>query len=389
MNSPIHLRGITWNHTRGFLPLVATAQRFEETHPGIRITWEKRSLQAFADAPLEVLARKFDLLVIDHPHAGVAAAGGFLLPLDEHLPAGFLAGQAAHQVGRSHNTYAYGGHQWALAIDAATPVASWNPAKMQGHTVPKSWEDLMNLAAGGSVAVPAIPIDSLMNWYSLCADIDNSLFAASDRLVDPHVGAEALRRLVQIVKACPPACLERNPIAVYEALCDPDNPAAYCPFAYGYANYAQTGYARASLEFGGPPSAPSGNPLRTTLGGTGLAISNQTAHCETALAYAQFVAEPAVQSSLYVRAGGQPGHRAAWTDPVADRWANGYFSATIETLDRAYHRQRYNGYMFFQDEASPVIHRTLRGELAPEDAVEKMNELYLKSLQGDPPIERL
>jgi len=42
----IELRGSAWNHTRGFLPVVATAQRWEERNPEIRITWEKRSLQA-------------------------------------------------------------------------------------------------------------------------------------------------------------------------------------------------------------------------------------------------------------------------------------------------------------------------------------------------------
>jgi len=46
------LRGIAWDHTRGFVPMVATAQRFHELHPEIEIRWEKRSLQAFADAPI-------------------------------------------------------------------------------------------------------------------------------------------------------------------------------------------------------------------------------------------------------------------------------------------------------------------------------------------------
>ena len=31
------LTGITWNHTRGYLPLVATAQRFSEMHPEVEI----------------------------------------------------------------------------------------------------------------------------------------------------------------------------------------------------------------------------------------------------------------------------------------------------------------------------------------------------------------
>jgi multiple sugar transport system substrate-binding protein len=48
----LQLRGITWNHTRGLLPLVATAQRFNETHPELQVSWDKRSLQEFADARL-------------------------------------------------------------------------------------------------------------------------------------------------------------------------------------------------------------------------------------------------------------------------------------------------------------------------------------------------
>ena len=55
-DGPIRLRGIAWDHSRGFTPMVATAQRYGELHPGIQVTWEKRSLQAFADAPLAALA---------------------------------------------------------------------------------------------------------------------------------------------------------------------------------------------------------------------------------------------------------------------------------------------------------------------------------------------
>jgi multiple sugar transport system substrate-binding protein len=66
------LRGITWNHSRALPPLVATAQRFEEQHPGVRIQWEKRSLHEFGHADLATLAHTFDLLVIDHPMVGDA-----------------------------------------------------------------------------------------------------------------------------------------------------------------------------------------------------------------------------------------------------------------------------------------------------------------------------
>jgi len=67
LSKNIILKGITWNHSRGFLPMVATAQRFAELYPNVQITWEKRSLQAFADYSIQELAERFDLLVIDHP----------------------------------------------------------------------------------------------------------------------------------------------------------------------------------------------------------------------------------------------------------------------------------------------------------------------------------
>ena len=96
------LRGIAWNHTRGYLPMVATAQRFQELHPDVEIIWEKRSLQAFADQPIQVLAQTFDLLVIDHPFVGYAAQHPVLVPLDQHLDHAYLADQAAHSVGASY-----------------------------------------------------------------------------------------------------------------------------------------------------------------------------------------------------------------------------------------------------------------------------------------------
>ncbi|RZL46370.1 MAG: carbohydrate ABC transporter substrate-binding protein, partial [Pedobacter sp.] len=73
MSKNIILKGITWNHSRGLLPMVATAQRFAELNPNVQITWEKRSLQQFADFSIQELAERFDLLVIDHPWAGFAS----------------------------------------------------------------------------------------------------------------------------------------------------------------------------------------------------------------------------------------------------------------------------------------------------------------------------
>ena len=82
MASPVHLKGMTWDHSRGFDPMVATATAYSKAHPHVQITWEKRSLQAFADRPIEEMAGAYDLMVIDHPHVGQVAGSGELLALD-------------------------------------------------------------------------------------------------------------------------------------------------------------------------------------------------------------------------------------------------------------------------------------------------------------------
>ena len=75
---PQHLRGMAWDHPRGYDPMVATARAYEESNPGTQISWDKRSLQAFADFPIERLAEEYDLIVIDHPHVGLVARQGHL-----------------------------------------------------------------------------------------------------------------------------------------------------------------------------------------------------------------------------------------------------------------------------------------------------------------------
>jgi len=248
----IELTGITWNHTRGYLPMVATAQRFCELHPEIAIRWEKRSLQQFADAPVEKLADTFDLLVIDHPFTGYAAEHDVLVPLEELLPAEFLGDQARNSVGPSHESYRYGGRQWALATDAATPISGWRSDLMDraGASPPQTWTELMALARRGLVVAPGLAIDSLMHFYMLCVALGEEPFGPDGSVVSRDIGVRALALLRELFAACDPACLDRNPPAIWDLLASGDS-AAYCPFAYGYSNYGRPGYAPHMIEFGG------------------------------------------------------------------------------------------------------------------------------------------
>lgn len=352
--------------------MVATAQRFSELHPDLSIQWQVRSLQEFADFPIERLAESFDLLVIDHPFCGYAASHDSLLPLDEWLPAAFLQDQARHAVGKSHDSYVYGGHQWALAIDAATPIAGCRADLLA--TPPGTWTELIDIAKRGLVAVPAIPIDSLMHFYMFCGALGEDPFTRPGHLVREEIAVQALRMLRELVSLCDPLCLERNPIRTWELLASNET-IAYCPFGYGYSNYCRQGYADHVLKAGGLISLDNGVQCQSTLGGTGLAISSRCKEKVLAASYAQFVASPECQTTLYFDSGGQPGHRKAWLNLEVNRRSNNFFADTLSTLDAAYLRPRFEGYMHFQEQAGLIVHQYLKSggpELAAFGALENL-----------------
>lgn len=378
----VRLRGITWDHSRGYLPMVATTQRFEEIHPGVRIAWEKHSLKDFEDFPLEQLAADYDLVVLDHPSIPRLARAGVLRALDEHLPADFLADQASQTVGASHASYRIDGHQWGLATDAATPVAFWRPDLLAAHglTVPATWDEVRALAQAGFVEIPAAPINCLMNFYSLCLAAGETPFATPPRVVSRAVGQQAIDTLRALIGLCDPGCLGRNPIGSHNLVASAANTrVAYCPLAYGYSNYARDGYADHRLNAGDVPSLW-GRSLQTTLGGAGLALFAGRPHREITLAYATFVASPTTQRTLYTHAGGQPGHRSAWTDATNNALTQNYFAATLPVLDRAYLRPQFAGYIAFQAAASDVLHEAIRGMRPDTEALATIDRLYTSAV---------
>ena len=219
------LKGITWGHSRGITPLLAGAQRWSELHPGVTITWDKRSLQQFADHPIEKLTEQYDLLIIDHPWVGRAASLQCILPLDNYLPADYLKEQAENSVGYSHHSYQYNGHQWALAIDAATPVASFRADLLQraGRRVPGTWEEVLEIGRLGKVAVPAIPIDLLMNFYMFCIAHGSRPFQTDTEVIDDVTGRKALETMRELYSLVDEKMFRSNPIAVAEYLTGTDD----------------------------------------------------------------------------------------------------------------------------------------------------------------------
>ncbi|WP_346238640.1 ABC transporter substrate-binding protein [Niabella insulamsoli] len=378
----IVLKGITWNHSRGITPLMAAAQRFTEQHPGIEIQWHKRSLQQFADFPIEQLTEQYDLLIIDHPWVGTAAATKCVLALDEYLSAEYLTDQLANSVGPSHASYNYGGHQWALAIDAATPVASYRKDLFAAANakLPQTWEEVIELAKVGKVAVPAIPIDLLMNFYTFCIAQGGTPFESQEEIIPSATGKAALQMMNELYSNVDRSMFNKNPIAVAELMSQTDD-YWYCPFAYGYSNYSRIGYAKQLLEYG-MPVRYNEKPLRTTIGGTGLSVSAFSKHKQEAVAFAEMVCSPSYQTNGYIYNEGQPGYLKAWTNDLNNQLTHHFFKNTLPAMEHGFLRPRYHGYLHFQDEAGAYVQEYLLGKQTDENKVlEKMNRLYIASIE--------
>src|ERR687894_260452 len=88
---------------------------------------------------------------------------------------------------------------------------------------------------------------------------------------------------------------------------------AWCPLAFGYANYARPGF-RDHLVLAAPPPAGNDGVPRGTLGGAGLAVSA----------------------------------------------ASAFFRDTLRALDAAVLRPRHDGFLTFQETAGDLLHRHLR-----------------------------
>ena len=159
------MRGMTWNHSRGYDPLVAASAEWKAM-TGEAIEWDRRSLQDFESYPVEDLARHYDLIVIDHPHVGQVANSGCLLPLDGTLPDDALEAIAEGSVGGSYESYNWAGHQWALPIDAAAQVQAWVPSRIAAPVT--DWNALAALVAEGRASLPLKPPHSLMSLFTLC-----------------------------------------------------------------------------------------------------------------------------------------------------------------------------------------------------------------------------
>ncbi|WP_114558802.1 extracellular solute-binding protein [Desertihabitans aurantiacus] len=368
------LRGITWEHERGHGSVLAASAAYLEQH-GTRVTWSVRSLQAFADQPLDHLVEHHDLLVVDHPHIPSAAEAGLLAPLDEHLPAGL---DDAAFVGPSHATYRHRGRQYGLATDAAAQVAAHRPDLLPDP--PRTWPEVLDLARRGRVLWPAKPIDAFSSLVTLCAGSGTPVLTA-EGFADRAVLEESWAVLSELARLVPADCLTANPIEVAERLVGSDR-WAYAPLLFGYTNYSRQGYRRVRLAYTDIPLRD-GQPRGSLLGGAGIAVSARSRDVAAAARFATWLASGPVQRGVYFAGGGQPGHLDAWQDGQLDAATLGFFSGTRRTLEQAYVRPRHPRFLALQDTASPWVTDALAGRTPATELFDRLDEATRDHLQEE------
>ncbi|MEJ8475681.1 extracellular solute-binding protein [Roseibium algae] len=359
MQANITLRGMTWSDPRGYDPLVAAVTAFQKKRPDVSIQWDKRSLQEFESTPVQDLAANYDLLVIDHPHVGTIVKQNCLIPMGDIVEDDVLLDLASQSVGRSFESYHYQGHQWALPLDAAAQVQAYRPDRLD--TPVRSWTDVVTLAEDGKVIWPLRPPHVLMAFFTLMGNIGAPCGVQSGNFAETRSAHQVLNAMQALYDAVDPTCSLMDPIAALDALADSPK-LALSPLTYLYKGYANIGYRPNRIAFSDIPVLGKSGPLGSALGGTGIAVSANTAHPKLCGAFSQWVAGGHIQSTLYAQSNGQPGHAAAWNDASVNEPVGDAYFKTRMTHEAAWLRPRHDGYMGFQEEGSEIFADILAGK---------------------------
>lgn len=368
----MNLSGMTWDHARGYAPVVAASELYARK-TGVSVSWDKRSLQAFADAPIGDLAAKYDFIVLDHPHVGQIAETGALLPLEGDLdPAASLGGSA--------ESYLWGGRRWAYAIDAACQMAVHRPDL--SDTLPRTWEDMMGPEATRyRPLTPLLPVDAFDMFMTLVAGRgEEGLPHSRESFVSQENGTYALNVLRALYNLGPDEQVDMNPIAVLETLSG-TNDFACSPCLFGYVNYARPGFRTHQLSYFDLPLCHGHALPRGILGGAGIGISAQTKHPREAIAFARWITSKDVQSGVYLDHDGQPANRHTWLAQADNPDVAGFFQGGFHTIDHAWTRPRDVWFLGFVDDICAIMPDFFRRTIPADAFLDKINTLYVHHLK--------
>jgi multiple sugar transport system substrate-binding protein len=377
--NPITLKGMTWSHPRGYDPMIACSEEWLK-RTGVFIEWDKRSLQDFESFPVQELARRYDLIVIDHPHVGQITSEKCLTPLDMQGRELEFAALKAGSVGPSFPSYFWHGAQWAFPIDAATQVLAYRPDRLTAP--PQKWNDVLDLANAGEALLTLRPPHSLMCFFSLCGNLGRPCSIEPHQpFADQDIGVQALEMIRELAALVDPACLRMDPIAALDAMSEAGSPYTVSPLIYGYVSYSIAQFRANRIAFSDMPVVGNAGHSGSAVGGTGIAVSGFSGHREAAIDFAYWIASGPVQADRYWRSGGQCGHAAGWEADASNEATLGFYRQTRKTLEGGWLRPRHDGYMPFQAQASERINQAITSSEPSAKAIAELNDLFANSFR--------
>lgn len=313
----IELKGIAWNHPRGYEPLIAASNEFKKNNCNVSIKWDVRSLKEFGDMPIDDLVMRYDLITIDHPYMGEADKNDLLLELEKFISKNVFSTLEKQSVGPSFNSYNYNNHIYALPIDAAAMVAAYRKDYMLeiGLSLPKTYGELkyfyQKVPHDFQVAWALCPTDLWCTFLTLCAQNSGPGFIECG-IVDKKIGSKILDEIKSHLDFIHPESMNWNPIQILDRMGN-DEEIIYSPYLFGYTNYSREGYTKKLVHFSNSPLGVR-KDISTLLGGVGLAVSAQSNNTAIAVNFVEFVSEAELQKGIFTKNGGQPGNLVAWQD---------------------------------------------------------------------------
>jgi multiple sugar transport system substrate-binding protein len=355
----VSLSILAWDHPRATAPLAACSDAWRRL-TGEPLTITTRSLRAFGDDVPS--ADEADLVLIDHPHVGRAAADGAIVPLDGLLGASELRALAGDSAGPSHASYAHGGHQWAVAVDASCQALALAADSVDALPVGATWDAVVALAEEhpGRVALPLEPAHAISAVLSLIAARER--IAGGPRLASTATLGWAMTTLGRIAAAGPADAFGWEPPEALARLAAGD---LMCvPLVFAYVGYDVVWRLAPAYDTDGGPGS--------ILGGVGAAVLTRSAAAPHAAALAAWLGSSDVQLDVVRPAGGQPATRSAWVAPGADPM----FNAVLPTLEASQLRPRDAWWPAFQRAGGELVARALRERREPLGLADALARLY-------------
>lgn len=370
------LRGLTWDHPRGYRVLEEVAR----SAGAPTVLWDRQPLEGFENGPDKEQVSNYDLIVVDHPAVGAAAVAGWLLPMEELFNNIELAAWASETVGSSFESYRFGSHYWALPVDAAAQVGAWcahvfHNGESPATATPKTWAEVAELGHEIPMALCLGGPHALLMLAAIALSAGGPLMAEPGHFVGRDAGEAAFEMMQQLLGLCEPSISWGNPISVLEAVAS--GAAVYCPLVYGYVTYQNA--CRNRLRAVDAPSWKLGGRRGSVLGGAGVAVSSRCNRLAAAARELRRLMAPPVQVDTYAAFDGQASLVAAWEDPLVDQQTHGFYRATRATIDEAWVRPRWPGYTSFQQHGSEVVREGLRSGAKASSVLNALDDVWSRA----------